>query len=197
MIRVLLLVLLSSGAAAADIELIGNVELTGSVTMSERGNAILSLRLDNRTESPICLKDWYRNRISVIEKTYSDYFIVKDENGAHAKSQSSMVTVMAGSENRRVYLVRQGESAEALINLSSLYRLDSGSWSVSLLISTVRCDVYAEREVDLKHPGLLKYMYLNRSKDFFADFVQGQDILVLEPVRFEIPDSSVARQHER
>ena len=169
------------------------MQLAGSVSIDDRGHAILSLSAANNSDTAVCFEHWFPDRISVIDVTYADMFVVRDAEGKDVQYISRIANVDTDSANRQIFMLRKTETADARIDLSSLYALGTGSYSVSYFFSTLPCSKYAESDSFLTSPGNLKYLTdVARSDGLKAIAIilqisRNEDIVFLEPVRFEVP----------
>jgi hypothetical protein len=173
----------------------GGAEISGAVSVDDQGHAILSLKLTNATETAICFEDWFPSRTEiVVDDWLVRSFIVKDAEGNDVDTLRPEKVYDLGPPtlNRRVYMLKTGEDAEALIDLSSLYKLDPGSYTVGYLFSTLPCDKYADHESLLLSSMQLKYLATTDNLTVIRVMTRAsknQNLVYLESVRFEIPDS--------
>jgi hypothetical protein len=86
--------------------------------------------------------------------------------------------------NRRVYMLRKGETAEALVDLSALYKLYPGSFLVRYFLSTLPCEVYARPNSSLTSSNNLAGLFLVEGR---IRQLGSQNILTTGPVYFSIP----------
>lgn len=166
----------------------GSVKLTGSVVVNHQGHAILSLELQNDSDTAVCFDGWFPFRAVMVDVTYADSFILENANGAEVEYQSRIADLDTTSANRRVYMLKEGKIAQALIDLSALYKLDHGSYSVSYLVSTLPCDIYGEPDSYLTSSNNLKYLQVT---DNLAIVSALENIARLDPIHFDIPGNSV------
>ena len=172
----------------------GGAEISGAVSVDDQGHAILSLKLTNDTETAICFEDWFPSRTEiVVDDWLVRSFIVKDAEGNDVDTLRPEKVYDLGPPtlNRRVYMLKTSEDAEALIDLSSWYKLDTGSYSVSYLLSTLPCDKYADPESTLTSSEHLTYLAAADNLTvikIMTRTAKDHDIVFLEPVRFAIPE---------
>lgn len=171
------------------------IELSGNVSVDDRNHAILSIRLKNESTSAICFEDWFPSRTEiVVDRWLVDSFIVKDEEGNAVSAPAPTIRADVGPTttlNRRIYMLKKGEDAEALIDLSSWFRLESGAYTVSYLISTLPCDKYAEPESSLMSSSKLSYLAIADNLTvikIMTSTSKYENLVFLKPVRFEVPE---------
>ena len=177
MIEVFALMLLS-GLSAED-----QVQLTGEVEVDNQGSVMLSLTLRNDSDSAICFEDWFPLRHTAIDVTYADLFVVTDADGDAVRYQSKIADVDPKAANRQVYMLRVGEVAEALVNLSSLCELGKGSFTVTYLLSALPCSEYAKQNAYLTSPNNLKHLFLSDKLELVSEV---ESIVVLKPISFDV-----------
>ena len=178
---------------SSELALGGDVEIRGSVSVNDQGHAILSLRLVNDSETAICFEDWFPSRSEIVNDELVDSFIVKDPEGNDIETRQPRIIRDVGPTtlNRRVYILKKGEDAEAMIDLSSWYKLDPGSYTVGYLFSTLPCDKYADQESRLLSSMKLKYLAMTDNLTVIRVMTRAsknQNLVYLESVRFEIPE---------
>ena len=176
----------------------GDVGISGSVSVNGQGHAILSLKLINDSETAVCFEDWFPSRTElVVDRWLVDSFIVKDEEGNDVRTPEPRIRSDVGPPtlNRRVYMLKKGEDAEALIDLSSWYEFNPGSYTVSYLLSTLPCNKYADPESSLMSSGLLAYHLATADNlvviRILTSVAKYENLVFLWPVQFQIPTEQV------
>jgi len=162
----------------------GGVQMMGSVVVNHQGHAMLSLKLQNDSDTAICFETWFPSRDVMIDVMYTDSFILENADGTEVEYQSRIADLDPTSVNRRVYLLKEGENAQALIDLSALYRLDHGSYTVSYLLSTLPCAIYGKQDSYLTSSNNLKYLQITDNLAIASDI---ENVVILEPIHFDVP----------
>ena len=162
------------------------VRLEGEVSHDGKNDILLSLELSNDTGESICFESWFVSRETVVETMFEDSFIVVRDDGSFAPYQSNIARRDPRSSNRTVFLLKDGEQANAVVNLSKLYELESGAYTVSYLLAVMSCSDYLYPDSRITPSNNLKYLFtIGRSLDIPAP----EKIVELSPIEFEVsPD---------
>lgn len=194
-------ILLGLFLVAAEIGASG-VTIAGNVSLDDRGHAVLSMKLTNESASAICFEDWFPSRAElVVDRWLVESFIVKDAEGRDVTIPEPRFrpdVIGPPTLNRRVYMLKKGEDAEALIDLSSWYKFSPGSYTVSYLFSTLPCDKYADPESWLTDSRSLAY--LGTADNLMVIRImtavgEHQNLVFLRPVEFQIPSEQVKEEN--
>ncbi|WP_308367954.1 MULTISPECIES: hypothetical protein [unclassified Microbulbifer] len=171
-------------------------QLTGKIIPSERkDNIILEINFKNNSGKSACLQYWSDSKSIPADTTYQDMFSVKDYKGKLARYISRKGDFDIENQNIAIFIVPQNKTISAKYNLTELYELSSGSFSVSYLLGVVDCEAYNSNWIYIPRPNNLKYLYSVKEYDIDAinnlyskdkEWSKYGRIIELKPVKFEI-----------
>lgn len=158
----------------------------GFVEINAAGDAILKAVFTNNSQKAICVKEWPPSKIFVYEELFSDFIAISNEEGDFSP-YISLHGAPAGRDvdfNYSTHVVPIGSSLMAHYNLSKLYLLPKGEYSVTKFSSVIFCHALSNEIPYLSSSVMLKNMYvrgfsmkrMNKNSPKHAESIQMENV---------------------
>ncbi len=171
-------------------------EFIGAINSESVENTVLEVSFSNTGSSTICLEDWVVDR-GGNAGMYRDVLLLYSESGDLLQTKTHSAQFASEDQvNSFVYYVKPKASISASYNLTDLYDLKPGAFSVTMFLDIALCSDYLAGVSEMESSNNLKYLSVVKSMDvvelnhFFVksgNRIESAQVVALPLLSFELP----------